>query len=287
MEIGVALPTMDTGVPGKQLLEWARQAEDRGFSSLAVLDRLVYGNDEPLVTLGAAAAVTERIKLMTAILIAPYRGNTALLAKQAATLHHLSGGRLVLGMAVGGREDDYTASGVRFGGRGERLDAMLDEMRRIWNGDEIGPPLPGGGPEVIIGGRAEAALRRVAARGDGYIGAAGPFEAFPQRAQAALKFWEEAGRPGRPRLIAQTYYSLGPSAEREAHEHLAGYYAFFGPRAGMMIDSALTSPGAVRDAVSRYAEAGCDELILIPCSADLRQLELLAETLEETLEETA
>ncbi len=119
MEVAIGLPATIPGVEREQLLEWARRADARGFSSLATLDRIVYPNYEPLIALAAAAAVTERIGLMTAILIAPYRANAALVAKQAATLHHLSNGRLALGVAVGGREDDYTASGVDFHTRGE------------------------------------------------------------------------------------------------------------------------------------------------------------------------
>src|SRR3954452_19558188 len=101
MDIGVALPTMIPHKSGGHLLDWAVKAEQQGYSCLAVLDRLVYANDEPLTTLAAAAAVTDRIRLTTAILIAPYRGNTALLAKQAATVQHLSDGRLTLGVAAG------------------------------------------------------------------------------------------------------------------------------------------------------------------------------------------
>ena len=111
MEIGIGLPTTIPGVQGLEVIEWARRADAAGFSTLGTIDRLTYPNYEPLVALAAAAAVTERIRLTTAILIVPYRESAAILAKQAATLHHLSGRRLVLGMAVGGRDDDYEPFG--------------------------------------------------------------------------------------------------------------------------------------------------------------------------------
>src|ERR687889_1634132 len=138
MDVGIGLPSTIPGTTREQLLEWARRAEARGFSTLGTIDRLVYGNYEPLMALAAAAAVTERIRLATTILIAPYRANAALVAKQAATLDHLSGGRLVLGVAVGGREDDYTASGVDFRARGRRFDEMLEQWSRIWAGEDFG-----------------------------------------------------------------------------------------------------------------------------------------------------
>src|SRR5918992_4568312 len=114
MQIGIGLPSTIPGVEGPRVVEWARSAERRGFSSLGTIDRIVYDNYDPLIALAGAAAVTERIRLASTILIAPYRGNGALVAKQAASLDRLSNGRLVLGVAVGGREDDYTASGADF-----------------------------------------------------------------------------------------------------------------------------------------------------------------------------
>src|SRR5215211_2305631 len=114
MDVGIGLPATIPGVEGDELTDWARAADDAGFSTLGVIDRLVYPNYEPLVALAAAAAVTERIRLMSAIAIVPFRESAALVAKQAATIHHLSGGRFVLGAAIGGREDDYDAAGSNF-----------------------------------------------------------------------------------------------------------------------------------------------------------------------------
>src|SRR5437868_12303895 len=108
MKIGIGLPVAIPGTPGSLILEWAKQAEQGPFSSLGVLDRVVYDNYEPLVTLAAVAGVTTRLRLVTTVLLAPLR-NTGLLAKQAASLDALSGGRLTLGLGIGGREDDFLA----------------------------------------------------------------------------------------------------------------------------------------------------------------------------------
>jgi alkanesulfonate monooxygenase SsuD/methylene tetrahydromethanopterin reductase-like flavin-dependent oxidoreductase (luciferase family) len=138
MEVGIGLPATIPGARPEQLLEWARRADARGFSSLGTIDRIVYPNYEPLIALAAVAAVTERIRLTTSILIAPYRANGALVTKQAATLDQLSDGRLVLGAAVGAREDDYEASGVDIHTRGRRFEEMLEQWRCIWAGERFG-----------------------------------------------------------------------------------------------------------------------------------------------------
>ena len=122
MDIGIGLPTTIPGTEGRTLVDWARHAEEAGFSTLGTIGRLVYPNYEELIALSAAAAVTSRIRLTTSVLLAPLYTNFALLAKQAASLDRLSGGRLVLGMGLGGRDDDFAASGVSTQGRGRRLD---------------------------------------------------------------------------------------------------------------------------------------------------------------------
>src|SRR4051794_17316963 len=130
MDVGIGLPNAVRGVDRAGVVDWAVRAERAGFSTLGTIDRIVYDNYESLIVLAAAAAVTERIGLATDILIAPLRANTALLAKQAATLNDLSQGRLVLGLAVGGREDDYAVSGVDFHRRGRAFERQLEELHR-------------------------------------------------------------------------------------------------------------------------------------------------------------
>ena len=270
---------------GEQLLEWARRAEARGFSSLGTIDRLVYAGYEPLIALAAAAAVTERIRLVTSILIAPNRANAALLAKQAATVDHLSGGRLVLGVAVGGREDDFEASGVEFHTRGKRFDAMLAEWLRVWGGESfgtagaIGPAPPKGRPELILGGGADVVFRRAARHGDGWIFGGGTPDQFRGGVAKLHAAWDAAGRDGAPRTLALAYFALGDGARAAADGYLRDYYAFLGAYADMVAGSAAVDVDTVRQYVAAFAEAGCDELLLMPCDPDPAQVDLLADAL--------
>ena len=180
--IGIGLPATIPGVDPRLIVDWARKADEGPFSSLGALDRVVYPNYEPLIGLAAAAAVTSRVTLMTTILIAPIR-NGGMLAKQAASIHALSGGRLSLGLAVGGRPDDFAAAPAQFNDRGKRFDEQLATMKRIWAGEPandesglVGPPLGSlGDPEILIGAFAPQAIDRVGRWGDGFVvGGVGP-----------------------------------------------------------------------------------------------------------------
>jgi alkanesulfonate monooxygenase SsuD/methylene tetrahydromethanopterin reductase-like flavin-dependent oxidoreductase (luciferase family) len=282
MDIGIGLPSTIPGTGGERIIEWSVAAEQGGFSTLGVIDRLVYGNTEPLVTLGAAAAVTRRIRLMTSILLVPFRGNAALLAKQAATVNHLSGGRLTLGMAVGGYRDDYEASGVPFRERGRRFDAMLEEMTRVWSGESrgfagaIGPDAGVRRSQIVFGGGSERTYERVATWGAGWIAGSRGVETFRQGADGVRRAWARQGRAGEPRLMALPYFCLGPRARQDAETFLLDHYAIEGEAAARVAAAALTDGTMIRDAITAYERAGCHELLLFPCSPDPRQVELLS-----------
>jgi alkanesulfonate monooxygenase SsuD/methylene tetrahydromethanopterin reductase-like flavin-dependent oxidoreductase (luciferase family) len=283
MEIGIGLPGTIPGVDGGSLVEWARRAERNGFSTLGTIDRLVYPNYEPLVALAAAAAVTQRIRLTTAILIAPLRRNAVLLAKQAATVHHLSGGRLVLGVAPGGREDDYELSGIDIHTRGREFDRLLDEMKRVWAGEEKGFAGPVGPnvdepPRLLIGGAVEASFRRAAEYGDGWIMGGGDPNDFPAALEKLKGAWAAAGREGEPRTASLGYFSLGPDAQKNADWYLRDYYGWLGDEiAGYIAQGAARDEDAVAQTVATHEEVGSDELILFPCSSNPEQVDLLAQ----------
>lgn len=279
MDIGIGLPTTVAGVDRAGIVDWARRAEAAGFSSLGTIDRLVYDNYESLISLAAAAAVTDRIRLLTDILIAPLHTNTALLAKQVATIDRLSEGRMVLGVAVGGRPDDYAASEVDPGRRGRLFDAQLARLTSIWAGEGgIGPaPFAGPRPQLLIGGNQERSFARVARYADGWTSGGGGPAALAATLPAVRQAWSEAGREGSPRTVSLGYFGLGDGAAAGIARSLGDYYAFAGPYRDMVIDGAAAGPDAVRALIDGYLAAGADELVLFPTSVDPAQVDLLAE----------
>ncbi|HUA47449.1 MAG TPA: LLM class flavin-dependent oxidoreductase [Solirubrobacteraceae bacterium] len=279
MEVGIGLPNAVRGVDRAGIVEWARRAEAEGFASLGTLDRIVYPSYESLIVLAAAAAVTERIGLMTDILIAPLRANTALFAKQAATIDALSGGRLTLGLAVGGRPDDYEVSEVDFRSRGQRFDRQLEQMTAIWNGDRgIGPtPARGARPGLLIGGHSDAAFRRAASYADGWtMGGGGP-DALAGSMEKLNAAWSAAGRDGKPRTAALFYFALGDDAEQTAHDSLSEYYSFLGDIGKQIAAGAATDAATVKQYLAAFEAAGADEVICFPASANPEQVDRLAD----------
>lgn len=279
IRIGVGLPSGIPGTAGPRLIEWAARADAGPFSSVGVIDRLVYDSHDPLTTLAAAAAVTRRVRLVTMVMIGPMH-STPLLAKAAASLDALSGGRLVLGLAVGARHEDYEAAGVDHHGRGRRLSEQLTALRAHWEDERFGPrPEQPGGPPLLVGGLNDEAFARAARYADGYVHGGGPPRAFARAADKARAAWIDAGRPGRPRLWGQGYYALGDDAAEAGTRYLKDYYAFTGPFAERIAAGLLMTPQAIVQFVQGYKEAGCDELVLMPAVSDLEQLDRLADVI--------
>jgi alkanesulfonate monooxygenase SsuD/methylene tetrahydromethanopterin reductase-like flavin-dependent oxidoreductase (luciferase family) len=288
VRIGIGLPTRDGALTPGQLREWATRAEAAGFSSLAVLDRVVFPSHEPLVTLATVAGATEHIRLLASAVIAPTR-ETTLLARQSATLDALSGGRFSLALGVGVRPDDYAATGQRFETRGRRLDEQLPILRRIWADGSIEPGELGPigaraarprGPELLIGGYVDAVARRVAEHGDGFMAPGG---GTPER-MAALwasigSAWTAAGRPGRPRWLGSSYVALGPDADAQARDYIESAYAFDPALAERRLRAIPQSAEEVRELVERQMAMGVDEFVFRPCVGDPSLVDRLAETI--------
>ena len=283
MEIGIGIPNSIRGTTGAQLLEWARRAEAAGFSSLASIGAVSYPSYEELTVFAAASAVTERIRFLPNVLIAPAR-STAELAKQAATVQELSGGRLTLGLGVGWRPADYALTGRDFAGRGRLFDQQLADLRRAWAGEPLLEGTRPAAPEtghprvpVLVGGNTDAAIRRAVEHGIGWTAGGLPPEGaapFVERVRAA---WAEAGREGSPRIAALNYFSLGDT-EEQSRAYLLDYYAPMGRETAEYIaGSAHRSRQAIEEVIAAFTEVGVDELLLDPTVSDPAQVDLLAE----------
>ena len=283
MKIGIGLPNAVAGTTGGEMMEFARRAEARGFTSLGTIDRVLYGNWAPLIALAAAATVTERIELMTSVMLGPLRLNAVQTAKQALSVNQLADGRLTLGIGLGARGDDYEISGVEYKDTAEKLEEMLGYLERTFDDERIGPR-DAGAPKILIGGHADASstrrpLRR--RRPSRHRLDRRRRVARPVAAPKVREAWSDAGNAGEPRLAGLADFALGDNAEQDARNYLTDYYAFLGEEtAELVASSAATAADQVKGYLSAFEQAGCGELIMFPSSSDPAQVDLLAEAAE-------
>jgi alkanesulfonate monooxygenase SsuD/methylene tetrahydromethanopterin reductase-like flavin-dependent oxidoreductase (luciferase family) len=283
LRIGIGLPTTTLDVGGDLLLAWTRRAEERGFSSVATIDRIAYPSYDSLTALTAAAAVTERIELFPNILLAPAY-NPVLLAKVTATLDQVAGGRLSLGLGVGGRPDDFALAGRSFSDRGRRFDADLELLHQAWAGEPVagsafpvGPATTRGRIPLLIGGQPELAAPRAARWQGGYTIGGAPPEMAGGAIQAFKDAWKRAGGAGTPRIVVLSYYSLGEEHSEESLRNLRTYYGFLGEWAEAIATGTPRTPEAVRERAAAFEQLGVDELVFDPTVADLDQVDRLAD----------
>ena len=279
---------MCRGYSRASTVDWARLADQGPFSSISCGERMTFHNPEAWITLAAAAAVTERLRILMNLSVLPAHP-PALVAKQVATLDVLSEGRVTLAAGVGGREHDYRALGAAFDKRHQRLDEQVATLRSLWRGeplfegaDPVGPPcVQPGGPPVLAGAMGPKALRRAAQWADGVIGfsIAGVPAEMRDAASAARRAWDEAERKP-PRLVSGCFYALGvPEPATTLRGFTADYLAFVGRDFAQQVADSLTAfdADAVSRAIDGAEEAGLDEFILVPASPDLAVLEATME----------
>lgn len=289
MKIGIGLPFQTPRDSWPAIQAIATKADAGPYSSFAVIDRLAFDNYEPLAMLAALAAVTQRIRLMTAVLVGPLR-RAGVLAKQAATIDAISGGRFTLGMGVGSREDDAFVAPSGFHDRGVRFNRQLDLMRAIWRGEivnnaqrPVGPePVQKGGPELLLGGTAVRALARVGKYADGYVmgGRSLNREWAKEILRQVNESWEANHRSGTPRIVASMLTALGPSALEAVQRAFSGYYGGDPARvADRVAQGNPVSAEGIRDAIKLHEDLGTDEVILKPAILDPEQVDRLTDVI--------
>jgi alkanesulfonate monooxygenase SsuD/methylene tetrahydromethanopterin reductase-like flavin-dependent oxidoreductase (luciferase family) len=292
MKIGMNLPVMVPGLDRNTILQWARRVDSGPYASLAAGERITFPNPELMVTMGAAAAATERVRLALTVVVLPMH-SPVLIAKQVATLDVISGGRVTLGLGIGARMEDYRAVGATFDRRRlRRMEGQIALMRRVWAGENVVEgagrpvepfPLQAGGPELLAGALAPDSVRRAAGWADGICG----FSFGPSAEEIGVAFntareaWAEAGRTKAPRLVTSFWFALGNRARQQLDEYLTRYLAFMGEElaAALLPMVTTTSAAALRTATKMVADLGADELILVPTTSDPEEVERVADIL--------
>jgi alkanesulfonate monooxygenase SsuD/methylene tetrahydromethanopterin reductase-like flavin-dependent oxidoreductase (luciferase family) len=281
MDIGIGLGnTME--IDGASIVAWARRAEERGFHALGTLDRIVFPSYDSLTALAVAAGATSRIGLLTDILLTPAYP-PVWLAKATASLDALSGGRLTLGLGVGGRPDDFAAMDQSMERRGQRMDEALDLLHRAWAGESVtgddfavGPaPANGNRVSVLIGGNSDAAIRRTVQYAEGWTaGGGGPDMAAPM-IERVRQAWQDAGREDEPRIGALVYFGLTDNAATD--RYLRKYYGFVGEYLDAIVGSAIRDASAAKRIVQAFADVGVTELCFMPTVTSLDEVDRLAD----------
>jgi alkanesulfonate monooxygenase SsuD/methylene tetrahydromethanopterin reductase-like flavin-dependent oxidoreductase (luciferase family) len=268
-----------------EAIAWCRAIDEGPWSSLAVPERITFTSHDCVVQLGAAAALTERVRLWSTIVILPAHDAVAV-AKQMASVDVLSNGRLTVGVGVGGREHDYRAISASMARRWQRMDEQVATMRRIWRGtppfdgaDPVGPPpVQPGGPPVVAGVMGPKAIARAAQWADGVDGAFtldGNHAAMASAFSSVRDAWRDAGRAEPPHLSSSIWYALGPDADDRLRAYAYDYMKVFGDDiAKWSADNvACTTPESLRAAIDNAREAGADEYFLVPTTADPAELD--------------
>ncbi len=289
------MPVMEPDLDATTLKAWATTIDDGPFSSLCWGERIAFDNPEAVTMLGALAAWTDRVRLVTTVIV-PQLHDPVMLAKSLATGDMLSGGRLTVGLGVGGRTEDYRAVGADPATQTiRRLAELVEVMKQVWAGQKVtdsvvpvGPaPLQDGGPQLLVGTMGPKTVRSAAAWADGLAGTTLDLDTAEQNKlyDVGRTAWAQAGKP-KPLLATSFWFALGDGDEARAqiHRHLRRYMNWIPAE---YVDAMAPSTGwagsedELLDVLRRFDDIGTDEVHLIPTSSDVGQLRAVADAIKD------
>lgn len=286
---------MEADLDAETLQGWARVIDGGPFSSLCWGERIAFDNPHSLTLLGAVAAWTERVRLVTTVVV-PQLHDPVMLAKALATGDMLCGGRLTVGLGVGGREEDYRAVGAD--PAGQTMRGMADRvavMRRVWAGEKVtesvlpvGPtPVQPGGPRLLVGTIGPKTVRSAAQWADGLAGTTLDLDVDRQNElfDVARAAWADAGKPA-PHLATSFWFAIGEGDQprEQVHRHLRRYMNWI---PADLVDAMAPATGwagterELLDVLRRFHDIGTDEIHLIPTSSDVDQVRRVADVVNE------
>jgi alkanesulfonate monooxygenase SsuD/methylene tetrahydromethanopterin reductase-like flavin-dependent oxidoreductase (luciferase family) len=291
----MTMPVMEADLDAATLKAWARAIDDGPFSSLCWGERIAFDNPESLTLLGALAAWTERVRLVTTVVV-PQLHDPVMLAKQLATGDMLCDGRLTVGIGVGGRHEDYHAVGADPATQTMKgMAARVAVMKRVWAGEKVTesveavgpPPVQAGGPPLMVGTIGPKTVRSAAEWADGMAGTILDLDVAKQDElfDVARKAWAHAGKPS-PHLATSFWFAIGDGddARAQVHRHLRRYMNWIPAE---FVDAMAPSTGwagnedELAEVLRRFSDIGTDEIHLIPTSSDTDQLRRVADVVKD------
>jgi probable F420-dependent oxidoreductase len=293
VSVGIHVPTSGVAplASGEAYAAFFRQVEALGLDAIWTEDRIFHDANmlDPLILLAAAAACTRRIQLGTAVLILTLR-QAAIVARQASTLQHISGGRLALGVSLGGRPEEYLAVGVPMQRRVAVFREGVMVLRRLLAGEPVdhagefvrlerATVRPAASVPIYVGGHAEGALRRAGQLADGWImGPFGAIDDFHRLWQVVRDSARAAGRdPGTLVAGRLVYVAVDDDRDRARAALGAFLHGYYGSRFDVDRHAIFGSAAQVSAALRAHVEAGITHLMLGVPTLDLAHLRRVAE----------
>jgi alkanesulfonate monooxygenase SsuD/methylene tetrahydromethanopterin reductase-like flavin-dependent oxidoreductase (luciferase family) len=291
----MTMPVMEPNLDAATLKAWAQVIDGGPFSSLCWGERVAFDNPDSLTLLGALAAWTDRVRLVTTVVV-PQLHDPVMLAKALATGDLLSGGRLTVGIGVGGRDEDYR--GVGADTATQTMRGMADRvavMKRIWAGEKVTdsvvpvgpPPVQAGGPKLLVGTIGVKTIRSAADWAHGLAGITLDLDVDKQGElfDVARSAWAVADRPA-PHLATSFWFAIGgrDDARAQVHRHLRRYMNWI---PADVVDAMAPTTGwaggdeELLDLLHRFEDIGSDEIYLIPTSSNIDQLHRVADVVSE------
>ena len=291
MKIGICLPYMKAGLTREDYLAWFKAVDDGPFHSLSCGERIHGPTYDMRIVLAAAAMATTRVEITPTLYVLPMHSATRV-AKEVATLDILSGGRVKkMAVGYGGREKDYLAVGARFQGRYGRMDRQVEALRKVWSGGEIvegggmiGPtPTTPTGPLLLAGAMGPQSIERCSHWADGLYAWSGngEEEELARTFSLADAAWEKAGRERKPYRLGGFWYTLADNGQQKLYDYVYEYLAIAGTEIATMMAESVhrSSPDTVAAALDNAEAAGCEELFMVPATAELAEIDRLSELL--------
>ncbi|MEH6593131.1 MAG: LLM class flavin-dependent oxidoreductase [Halioglobus sp.] len=287
MKIGICLPYMKAGLTREDYLQWFRRVDEGPFHSISCGERVHGPTFDMRVVLSAAAAATSRVEITPTLYVLPMH-SAARVAKEVATLDILSGDRVKkIVVGYGGREKDYQALEAQFHGRYGRMDRQIEQLRAVWSQQEIVPgggaigpkPTNGSGPGILAGVLGPKSIERCAQWADGLYAWSGNGneEELKRSFAMAEAAWDRAGREQAPYRMGGFWYTLADEGQQKLYDYVYEYLAIAGDDiATMMAESVHRSNAdSVALALDNAEAAGCEEVFMVPATAELTELDRL------------